>query len=270
MIISACDTEWGGIVGCEARPPHSGGASFMAQRRMFSLKIIDTDAFMEMPRDVQCLYFHLALRADDDGFVGSPRGIMRRLGAADDELKVLIAKGFVLPFESGVLVIKHWRVHNYIQKDRYEPTQYLEEKEKLESTKNGYILDTQVRLGKSKDRVITADAEKFEEDVSFETDEDYVPTRSLSRKKGIAAKGYDPAQTKELLRWAEDRMGKKFPNPKKQMASIAAMFGSGYSMENIKDTWEELERVDWLDGVDFGTVISQIGKARKKRGVIEI
>ena len=83
---------------------------------MFSLKVVDTDAFLDMPQSSQLLYFHLAMRADDDGFVSNPKKIMRMLGTQDDDIKVLVLKKFIIPFESGICVIKHWRIHNYIQK----------------------------------------------------------------------------------------------------------------------------------------------------------
>jgi hypothetical protein len=94
----------------------------MAEKRMFAKTIIDSDAFLEMPQSTQLLYFHLAMRADDDGFVNNIKSIMRNIGCKEDDAKVLIAKRFIIPFESGVVVIKHWRIHNYIQKDRYKQT----------------------------------------------------------------------------------------------------------------------------------------------------
>ena len=99
----------------------------MAQKRMFNIKVLDTDAFMDMPFSTQALYFHLCMRADDDGFVSNPRRIQKYIGASDDDLKLLVAKRFVLVFEDGVMVIKHWRMHNTIQKDRYHPTVYQQE-----------------------------------------------------------------------------------------------------------------------------------------------
>jgi len=86
----------------------------VAQRRMFSMRIIDTDMFLDMPISSQLLYFHLSMRADDDGFVNSPKKISKMVGASDDEIKVLFAKKFIIGFDSGVVVIKHWRIHNYI------------------------------------------------------------------------------------------------------------------------------------------------------------
>ena len=94
---------------------------------MFTMKIIDSDAFLDMPLSAQALYFHLNMRADDDGFVNNPRKIQRMLGCAEDDLKLLVAKRFVIGFEKGVIVIKHWRMHNTLRKDRYNPTQYQEE-----------------------------------------------------------------------------------------------------------------------------------------------
>ena len=157
----------------------------MAERRMFAKTIIDSDMFIDMPMSARLLYYDLAMRADDDGFVNSPKKIMKFVGASVDDMNVLIAKQFIIPFESGVVVIKHWKIHNYIQKDRYKATSYQAEKESL-TLKNGtyytddlpdvsnldteciqdvYSLDTQVRLGKDrielgKDRVRDRDRDR--------------------------------------------------------------------------------------------------------------
>lgn len=132
----------------------------MAERRMFAKTIIDSDAFLDMPLSSQALYFHLSMRADDDGFLNNAKKIQRTLGCADDDLKILFAKNFVIPFETGVCVIKHWLIHNMIQKDRYKVTMYSEEKDKLSIKNNkSYTMLTecvqdvniplpQVRLGK--------------------------------------------------------------------------------------------------------------------------
>lgn len=132
----------------------------MPERRMFAKTIVTSDAFLDMPATARCLYFTLCMFADDDGFVNNPRSIMRQCGSSDDDMRILIAKHFVLLFETGVIVIKHWRIHNYIQKDRYHPTKYQEEKSLLTENKNGGYsmdttcirhvskVDTEVRLGK--------------------------------------------------------------------------------------------------------------------------
>ena len=111
---------------------------------MFAKTIIDSDAFLDMPLSSQALYFHLSMRADDDGFINNAKKIQRMLGCADDDLKILLAKNFIIPFETGVCVIKHWKIHNLIQKDRYKPTVYLEHKQQLSLKNNNvYTMDTQ-------------------------------------------------------------------------------------------------------------------------------
>ena len=146
----------------------------MSQRRMFSPQIVDSDAFLDMPSSAQNLYFHLGMRADDDGFVGNPKKILKMVSGSDDDLKILIAKRFILSFESGVIVIKHWLIHNQIRKDRYTETQYLDEKKTLRIKDNkaytdswqpnGNQLATQVRLGKD-----SIDKIESETKVSHET-----------------------------------------------------------------------------------------------------
>ena len=130
----------------------------MAKKRMFSLDIIDTDLFQEMPTTSRLLYYELCMRADDDGFVGSPKKIQRMVGCSEDDFKVLISKQFIIPFDTGIVVIKHWKIHNYIQKDRYKQTIYLDEKSQLYQEENGMYtkciqnvnnLDTQIRLDKN-------------------------------------------------------------------------------------------------------------------------
>lgn len=104
---------------------------------MFAKTIIDSDAFLDMPMSARLLYYDLGMRADDDGFINSPKKIMRMIGASNDDVNILIARKFVIPFDSGVVVIKHWRINNYLRNDRYTETKYLEEKSNLEVNKNG-------------------------------------------------------------------------------------------------------------------------------------
>lgn len=132
----------------------------MAKRRMFSRQITDSDPFLDMPLSAQALYFHLGMNADDDGFINNAKRIQRMIGANDDDLKLLIAKHFVLAFDTGVVVIKHWKVNNSIRKDRYTPTVYTDEKAQLTEKDYGaytWLSDgipndsqrlPQVRLGK--------------------------------------------------------------------------------------------------------------------------
>ena len=160
----------------------------MAERRMFAKTIVLSDAFLDMPLSARCLYFTLGMLADDDGFVNSPKSIMRQAGASTDDLNLLMAKRFILAFESGIIVIKHWRIHNYIQKDRYKESKYIEEKSTLTLDQNGAYteciqdvstLDTQVRLGKDRDRL------ELGEGSIGESDEDInVPTKPVRHKYG--------------------------------------------------------------------------------------
>ena len=129
---------------------------------MFAKTIVLSDAFLDMPLSTRCLYFTLGMLGDDDGFINSPKSVMRQCGASIDDLNLLIAKKFIIPFDNGVVVIKHWRIHNYIQKDRYKETKYIEEKNALVIDEKGAyttkkddvsILDTQVRLELGKDRL---------------------------------------------------------------------------------------------------------------------
>lgn len=139
----------------------------MARRRMFSLDVIDSDIFLDMPQSSQNLYFHLCMRADDDGFLNNYKKIQRMTNCSDDDMKILLAKKFVLPFENGIIVITHWKLHNYIQSDRYKETIFLDEKKQITQEENGVYtkcihdvstLETQVRLGKDsigKDKTYT-------------------------------------------------------------------------------------------------------------------
>jgi hypothetical protein len=161
---------------------------------MFAKTIIDSDAFIDMPLSTQALYFHLSMRADDDGFINNPKKIQRMVGASDDDMKVLVMKRFIIPFESGIVVIKHWKIHNYIQKDRYKPTLYEKERRQIELKDNGAYteciqdvskVETQVSIGKSRDRIgkssgsvadgytaaTTATTENVENSVEKPTDE---------------------------------------------------------------------------------------------------
>lgn len=115
----------------------------MANRRMFSLDVINTDKFLDMPISAQCLYFHLGMRADDDGFISSPKQIMRMITCTQGDMRILVENGFIIPFESGIVVIRHWKQHNYIQSDRYRKTKYTEERARLELINNVYKLDTE-------------------------------------------------------------------------------------------------------------------------------
>ncbi len=164
----------------------------MAERRMFAKTIVTSDAFLDMPPTARSLYMLLGVLADDDGFVNAPRSIMRMSGATEDDMKLLIVKRFVLTFESGVVVIKHWRIHNLIQKDRYKETKYLAEKSTLTLDENNAYTEAhsvmypeciqpvskpepQVRLGK-----VSTGKERLGEDI-----EEAAPPKTSRHKYGM-------------------------------------------------------------------------------------
>lgn len=226
----------------------------MAERRMFAKKITESDSFLDMPMSTQALYFHLNMSADDDGFVNNPKKIQRMVGASDDDVKILIAKRFILIFESGIIVIKHWKMHNYIQSDRYRPTDYIDEKSKLElknnksytfKNDNVYNLDTEsvqdVSVGKvriGKDRLGKVREEEVREEISS-TKVDYrrilnsfnsicisfpkVQKLSDARKKAIKARfntGYTYDDFDKLFTLTENSSFLKGNNEKKWQATF--------------------------------------------------
>jgi hypothetical protein len=192
----------------------------MAQKRMFSMKIVDTDLFLDMPITARLLYYDLNMRADDDGFVGSPKKIQRMIGCSDDDMKLLIAKQFIIPFENGVCVIKHWRVHNYIQKDRYNETLYMHEKKQLienkgtyeisdvekmdtECTQNDSISEAQIRLDKI--RLDKVNNKMKKEEVEKNKYADYVSMTTKEYEKLIEQ--YGEPMTKRMIEILDNYKG---------------------------------------------------------------
>lgn len=200
----------------------------MAQRRMFSKKIVETDFFMEMSPTAKLLYFYLNMSADDDGFVGNPKTIKLISGATDDDLKILIAKQFIIPFESGVVVIKDWKIHNYIQKDRYNQTQYLDEKKQLLVEENGTYtkciqdvssLDTQVRLGKSKDRLGKSN-------------------------NNMSGKPDDVIPYSEIISYLNEKAGRSFKTTEAHKRFIKARWNEDYKLDDFKKVVDN-KVADW-------------------------
>lgn len=199
----------------------------MAERRMFARAIIDSDAFLDMPLSTQALYFHLSMNADDEGFVGNPKKIQKMIGARDDDYQILVSKRFILAFPSGIIVIKHWKINNYIQADRFKATTYIEEKATLTlDLKKAYVeriqnvskMYAQYRIGKDSigedsiggagESVLTK--EDYDELVSNlgKTDTDYYIQRIIAFKKKKPEATFDTKAT--ILKWArEDKASDK-------------------------------------------------------------
>lgn len=200
---------------------------------MMSKKIIDTDNFLDMPQSTQCLYFHLLLRADDDGFIQSPKSIMRITGCKEDDLKLLITKRFVIGFETGVIVIRHWRIHNYVQSDRYSKSELPEAKQvelknkvyevvelpinpdntymDTKCIQNGYKMDTQIRIDKIR-----------EEENRIET---------------ICHVSHDDVDKShfEIIEYLNLKTGSKFkPTTKPYVQAIRSRLKEGYTVSDFK------------------------------------
>lgn len=221
----------------------------MAQRRMFSKKVTDTDTFLDMPLSTQALYFHLNMHADDDGFIDNTKTIQRMIGSSDDDRKLLVAKQFLLPFENGVVVIKDWRVHNYIRKDTYNQTMYPNELEQLNINDSGQYerqdllpyterprdVDetlTQVRLGKDrlgKDSKDILSGSDEPDHVPYKEIVDYLNEKTGSKYRSSGSKtkslikarandGFDLDDFKKVIdtktsQWLNDQKMKKFLRP---------------------------------------------------------
>ena len=230
----------------------------MAERRMFAKTIVDSDAFLDMPLSAQSLYFHLAMRADDDGFVNNPKKVQRMIGASDDDCKLLIMKRFILAFESGVIVIKHWRIHNYIRNDRYKETLYKDERgalildERNAYTEadghfgipNGYQMDTQdrIELGKNSiDNNISSEKPKEKISEYIKTIVDY-----LNKK---ANKSYR-ASTESTARHIRARLKEGFT-----LDDFFAVIDKK-SAEWMGTEWEKYLRPETLFGTKFESYLN--------------
>ena len=233
----------------------------MAQRRMFSKKITETDLFLDMPMSAQCLYFHLNMSADDDGFIGNVKTIRRMIGASEDDLKLLMAKEFLIPFDSGVVVIKDWKIHNYIRSDRYNETVYQDEKKQLKQLDNGryelgipnviptvHQMDTQVRLGK----------DRLGKDNTLSSSSTVYPY-------------------KEIIEYLNDKADKQYKHTtNKTQSMIRARFNEGFNLEDFKsviDTkfkeWNNTDmdkfiRPETLFGTKFESYLNQSVESSKE------
>ncbi len=175
----------------------------MAERRMFSKSIVDSDAFLELPCTAQTLYFHLCIKADDDGFSNTPQKTKKLLGASDSDLELLENGGFIISFDSGVVVIRHWKVHNYVRKDTYKKTLYSKEMDELFVSEDGIYY------------------KKSEYTDDFSADEDFVDEPSTSRQRTVDEPSTQDRIGKESLgkdSIVEDRIGEESPSPCHQTA----------------------------------------------------
>ena len=237
---------------------------------MFSKKITDTDTFLDLPLSSQCLYFHLNMHADDDGFLGNAKTIRRMIGASEDDLKLLFTKELIIPFETGVVVIKDWKIHNYIRSDRYTETVYKHEKSQLTTDDNssyqlgmtsgipnGYQMDTQDRLGK-----------------------DRLGKVSNTMPDSKESAGASKIPYKEVVDYLNQKTNKKYrSSTKKTQSLIKARFNEGFNLDDFKTVIDKKTR-EWLEdsnmnqylrpetlfGTKFESYLNQADKVAKDRG----
>lgn len=216
---------------------------------MFTQKIIDSDAFLDMPLSTQALYFHLNMRADDDGFVNNPKRIQRTVGASDDDLKLLCAKRFVIGFESGVIVIKHWRMHNTLRKDRYNPTQYQEELALLDVKDNNAYTERIYELPEPDVLPVATTWQPNGNHLATQYREVEISKDKISRDKGENDSGESPScqQIVDLYH----SICKSYPSVRSLSESrkkaIKARLKT-YSLEDFKTVFENAEASSFLKG----------------------
>lgn len=227
----------------------------MAERRMFAKTIIDSDAFLDMPLSSQALYFHLSMRADDDGFINNPKKIQRMIGCGDDDLKLLMAKRFILVFESGVIVIKHWRMHNYIRVDRYKPTIYQDEMSQLGVKGNkGYtmnVLPEPQKQGKTGDEQLgIPDGNQ----VSYQTETQVrLGEVRLGKDNKDTMSGkpdYMPA-VREIIEYLNQKTGSNYrATTKATQTKIRARLSEGFSVDDFKRVIN-IKCAEWLNDANM-------------------
>lgn len=218
---------------------------------MFAKTIIDSDAFLDMPVTARLLYYDLSMRADDDGFVNSPKKIMRMIGASQDDINILIFRKFIIPFDNGIVVIKHWRIHNYIRKDTYNETPYIEQKAMLELDENkSYRLinqeqfearqlsvdgsSTQVRLGKNRLGKNSIDNNKKKD-------------TSSSKEDSVSKENVDYEEVKNLF----NSICKSYPKIRsitdKRKKHIKTRL-SKYTLDDFKEAFNKMENSEFMKG----------------------
>ncbi|WP_448667482.1 conserved phage C-terminal domain-containing protein [Aerococcus viridans] len=231
----------------------------MANKRMFAKTIIDSDAFLDMPLSTQALYFHLSMRADDDGFINNPKKISRMIGCGEDDLKLLIAKKFLLNFESGVVVIKHWLIHNTLRKDRHTPTNYQDELKQLIQKENGsYKKVDDIGIPNRIDVTPTDDGNQLA--TTWQPDGNQLATQysidkysidKLSKDTLSGSDEPDRVPYEEITDYLNEKAGSQFrSSTKKTQSLIKARFNEGFKIDDFKRVID-IKTNEWLNNKDM-------------------
>ena len=226
---------------------------------MFAKTIIDSDAFLDMPLSTQALYFHLSMRADDDGFINNPKKISRMIGCGEDDLKLLIAKKFLLNFESGVVVIKHWLIHNTLRKDRHTPTNYQDELKQLTQKENGsYKKVDDISISNRIDVTPTDEGNQLA--TTWQPDGNQLATQysidkysidKLSKDTLSGSDEPDRVPYAEITDYLNEKAGSQFrSSTKKTQSLIKARFNEGFKIDDFKRVID-IKTNEWLNNKDM-------------------
>lgn len=201
----------------------------MAIKRMFSLKVIDTDIFLDMPMSARLLYYDLGMRADDDGFVASPKKILKMIGCSEDDLKILMAKSFIIPFDSGICVIKHWKLNNYIAKDRYTATIYKTEYNSLIDNDGEYVKEMSRECIQIDNKMYT-DRQQNDDNLYTQISIDKSSIDKVSKDK--ISKGRYSAESEEVLSYLNLKSDSNYRLIDSNLKLIDAILKKGYTKED--------------------------------------
>ena len=223
---------------------------------MISSKVVDTDNFLDLPATSQNLYFHLLMHADDDGFLGNPKTITRSIGAHQDDLKLLVEKGYLFVFEDGAIAIKDWFIHNYIPKDRYHETVYKEDKKKLEVTETQqYRLVTRspiVQDTKKEQDVNSLDTTCIQDDNNVYTEDKLSKDNNINKLSSSENVDSGPKQKSQKIPYEKiiDYLNRKTnshyrPTSKATRRLIKARYNEGFTDIDFKTVIDK-KCAEWL------------------------
>lgn len=217
----------------------------MAERRMFAKSIVLSDAFLDMPMSARCLYFTLGMLADDDGFVGSPKAIMRQCGASEDDMRILVSKKYVLGFDSGVLVIKHWRLNNYLRNDRHVQTTYTEELDTLGIDDKGAYTQNIEKMGRLPVGIPSDNQAVGSRYTQDRIGKDSIDNNIYSRAEDSPTAHPEQADVTEVVEYLNQAAGTSYkPNTPKTVRTIKARMKEGFTVDDFKTVIDKKVR-EW-------------------------
>lgn len=235
----------------------------MASKRMIAKNIVDSDNFLEMPTTAQLLYFHLLVRGDDEGFIDNPRSIMRNVRCTEDDMRILIAKQYIIPFASGIVVIKHWKIHNYIRKDRLKATEYTEEKAMLSLNDNDvYEVSDECQ---SVDNLLTDKCQPKGNQMAGQYRLDKIRLDKSSSSREIEEATTTTLVSEELLSLYQDNIHPISPLEYEKLADDVERYGEQWCIEAIKRAVLRNKRtLGYIEGILNGWETNGFDEGKKK------